>query len=151
MNGDHLVCHRAERIVVRYENDCHAQVSVEAFDYLEHLFAVFVIERTCRLVAEQDPRLFGYCSRDRHSLLLAARKSRRESLESIVHLHFFEDFRRIEGIFLHFDAEIHVFDYIEVRDQVVELEREADLSCAVFRQLRLFVSRYVVSVYNDFS
>ena len=96
-----LVCHAFDAAVVhgddpvaKVENsivmgdDDHGPVRLHghALHQVEHGAAGPRVERRCRLVAHQQPRLVDEGPGDRHPLLLAARQRRRQGVGPVAHL-----------------------------------------------------------------
>ena len=82
-HADDPIGHSGDRSVVGDDRRRRVQLPVDALQDLEHQLAGLVVERTGRLVAEQDVRPFRDGARDRDALLLAARQLRREMIQTI--------------------------------------------------------------------
>src|SRR5690606_18085435 len=104
---------------------------------LEHADAGRTVERAGRLVAEQHGRTLRDRPRDRDSLLLAARQLRREVVEPPLETDECERLLRGDRVLRNLGHERNVLAGGETRDQIVELEYEADVAAPVRRQLAL--------------
>ena len=74
---------------------------------------------------------------DRHALLLAAGKLRRKVVEPLGQPDQRQGLARIERLVGDLVHQCDVFEHGEARDQIVELEHEADMLAPVARQLGL--------------
>ena len=129
--------HAGDRGVVGDDDGRRAELAVDAFERLEDDDAGRDVERAGRLVAEQHVRPLGDGAGDRHALLLAARELRGKVVEPMVEADHPEGLLRRHRVLDDLGDERHVLARRQARDQVVELEHEADVRAAIFGQLRV--------------
>ncbi len=110
---------------------------VDPGDDLEHDLAGRIVERAGRLVAEQHVGTLGDRAGDRDALLLAAGELRREVVEALRQADAIERLLRRHRRHRDVGDERDVLAHGEARDQVVELEDEADVLAPVARQFGL--------------
>ena len=103
-----------------------ADLAVHLLDRLEHGDAGLHVERARRLVAKQHLRPLRDRPRDGHALLLAAGHLRREMVAAIAQLHEGERFLRVHRVARDVGDQRDVLLRGEARDEIVELEDEAD-------------------------
>ncbi len=140
----HAVRDRRERLVVRHEHHRGALFAVDLAQGCEHELARPEVEVARRLVAEDELRVLGERSGDRDALLLAAGELRGEVELRSASPTFARRSRDRGGRLAvargEVDGEAHVLPGSQSRDQVEELEDEADLLPAEQRELlRLMV------------
>ena len=126
--------HGGDREIVRDDDD-RVALAVEVHEELEHLVARLLVERARGLVGEQQRRLVGERTRDRHALALPARKRRRKDLRLLGDADALEQLVRPLPPLLAGDAgvehrQLHVADDGRLGQKVVLLEDEADLVVA---------------------
>ena len=120
--------------VVRDDGDARAEVAVHAVEHLEDEAPRRRVERAGRLVAEQDLRLLHDRARDGDPLLLAARHLRRVVVAPLRRARPARAPRPDDiGVRREVGDERDVLARREARDEVVELEDEADVLAPVLR------------------
>ena len=134
------VCDRRERLVVRDQHHRGARLLVDLAKHLEHELAGAEVEVAGRLVAENQLGCLGQCSRDRDTLLLAARQLRGEVVRPLGESDLGEKLCRVEvgavTVTLgELEGEADVLLGGQRGDQVEELEDEADVLAAEEREL----------------
>ena len=102
----------------------------------KHLHAGFGIQRTGRLVAQKQSRVFAQRTGDGHALLLAAGELGGEVVHAAAQTDLLHDGLRVERIFADLTRQLYVFKRGQVGHQVIKLKDEADVRPAVIRQLR---------------
>src|SRR5579885_1317142 len=136
------------RIVRDHENGVSRLVQFA--ENFEHDGFVRFIEISGRLVRQHQLRLIDQSTRDRDSLLLAARKLRGQMREPAAKANapqggsgfvFVRDRMKILG-------QHHVFERIEIRDEVKLLEDEADFFRAIAHQIAFAEPREVNAIDN---
>ena len=100
-------------------------------DRLEHEDAGLAVERAGRLVAQQDRGSLGDGARNGDALLLAAGELRREVMQPVVEPDQLQRHRGVHGLRRDLGDEGDVLQRGQARDQVVELEDEADVLAPV--------------------
>ena len=70
--ANHFMSHRCKRGIMRDDHHGHALRLANILQQLQHFLAGLVIERTGRLIAQQQLRLFGNRAGDGYTLLFAA-------------------------------------------------------------------------------
>ena len=137
-------------LVVRDHNAGYAHL-LERVDQFElGLLAQFFIERTQRLVEQQDFRALGQAARQRHALLLAAGELVRFAFGEFAHLHQSQHFfhARIDfalGHFVLLEAERDVLLHRHMRKQRIALKHHID-GAVIRRQ-----AGDVLAIENDFA
>ena len=140
----HPVGHPRDGRVVRDDHRGRAELCVDARDHLQDDLPGLVVEGPGRLVAEQDIGALGDRARHRDALLLAARQLGREVVEPVREPDQRERVRRVHRIGRDVGHQRDVLARGEARDQIVELEHEADVLAPEARQLRLVRAAEVV-------
>ena len=108
-----------------------AQLPVDLRQRFQHADAGLAVERAGRLVAQQDVGALGDGARDGHALLLATRHLRGEVIHALAEP---DQIQRVFGghrIARDLRHEVDVLARGERRDEVVELEDEADVVAPV--------------------
>ena len=141
-------------VVVRDDEDGGAELPIELEEELVDLAPGLGVEVPGRLVGQQEPGPKQQGARQRHPLLLAARKLARPVREPVGQADARQHRRRPLGAEpprLPQDEPRHhgVLERGELRQQVVELEDEADLPVAELRQPRGVHRRHVDAVEGD--
>ena len=77
------VGHGCQGCVVGDDDDGAARLAAGALQQGQHLFAGLVVQRTGRLIAEQELRIFGEGARNGDALLFAAGKLGREVVQPL--------------------------------------------------------------------
>src|SRR5690606_36671412 len=121
-------------VVSDHRGGC-AKLAVDAFNHLENLHACFVIERTRRLIAQQDIGAFGNRSGDGDPLLFTARKLRRKMVRPLTETHKRQRFTRVHPVLCYCSYQGDAFSCAQARYQVVELKDETYVSPPVTREL----------------
>ena len=123
--------------VVRDHQDGVARVVQFAKDLKDDLFVRF-IEIAGGFVGQDDLRLIDQSARNGHALLLAAGELGREMCHSFAHAHAAQGFLRL--LFIRHAVEIlrehHVFECVQIRNEMKLLEDEADFFGAITDQSR---------------
>ena len=143
-------------LVVGDDHDGRAFALANCFERLQHNRARLGIEVAGRLVGEQQRRIVGERPRNGDALLLSAGKLGRAVLHAVAQAEQVEQFFRAPLRVAHgFACELHrqqdVFQRRQRRDQVEELEDEADLLVANFGELVFAHARDVDAVDLDFA
>ena len=117
-------------------DDRHARLVAQALDIGQDLSLARLVERSERLVHEQEPRLREQRPADRHALLLAARQAARPAFEQVADAEEVDD--RVEPGRRHALAaagepapELQVVLDREMREQPPFLEHVADLTAVL--------------------
>src|SRR5262245_21620856 len=95
---------------------------------LDYTYACFGIERPCGFVAQEDLGAFCDGASDCDALLLAAGELCREVLHALAEPHQSEGFLRCHRVLGNLRDQRHVFARGKTRDQIIELEDEADMT-----------------------
>ena len=90
--------HRRKRGIMRDDHYGHALCLANILQQLQHFLAGLVIERTGRLIAQQQLRLFGNRAGDGYTLLFAAGQLCREIPHALPQSDLVQGFRRVEMI-----------------------------------------------------
>ena len=143
-----MVCHVPYSLVVSDHDNGVAVLLVDLLDELEDLLRGRVIERTCRLVTEQNIRIFDYGSADGNSLLLTALKLIRELIAVLEKSEYLQKLVNIERLIGEVCARLDILLYIQVRDKIVHLENVAEVLAPVIGE-RLFAEVFEpVAIYD---
>src|SRR5512143_689943 len=142
---------RADAGVVRDHRDGRSEVLVDARDRLQDDDAGREVERPGRLVAEEEGGPLCDRTGDGDALLLAARELRREVVDPGGETDQRERVGGRQGIFGDLGRELDVLARGQARNQVVELEDEADLVAAVRRELPLVGGREALAAVESFA
>ncbi len=131
---------RRERLVVRDEDDRRARLVVHLAQHLEHELAGAEVQVAGRLVAEDQLGRLGERACHGDALLLAAGELRREVAGPLGEADLGEELRGVEiravAVALgEFEGEADVLLGGQRRDQVEELEDEADVLAPEQREL----------------
>src|ERR687898_1119099 len=141
--------HRGDRGVVGDERRAGAQVAVHTLDRFEYDDTRGDVERAGRLVTEQDLRPLRNGACDRHALLLAARELCGKVVQALVES---DERERVFGAERPLDDlgdEGNVLASREARNEIVELEHEADVMPPVLRERTLFSRREIAVAVHD--
>jgi hypothetical protein len=133
----HPVGHSGDRRIMRDDHGRGAELLIDARDGGQHDLAGIIIECSGRLVAQQNIRRFDDGSGDGDALLFAAGKLRRKMIEPLGQPDQGQRRARVERLIGDFVHQRDVFEYREARNQIVELEHEADMLAPVARQFRV--------------
>ena len=95
--ADHPTGASGKRQVVRHEHDARSRFAVELLDQLDDATARAGVQIASGFVGEQDSRVVGEGSRDRHALLLTAGQLGREMVHAIPQSHAREQLDRARG------------------------------------------------------
>ena len=131
---DDPVSHGCDGLVMRDDDDCRSGIEARILQQLEHLFARFVIQCPCRLVAKQQLGLLRQGAGNSDALLFASRELRREVVHALAQAYFPHDFGSIAGMRRYLRGKLHVLLRRQVRHQIIELEDETDIPSSVGRQ-----------------
>ena len=69
---DDMIRHLPDRLIVRHHDHGIVILLIHLFDQLQYFLGSRIIQRTGRLITEQDIRILDDCAADRNALLLAA-------------------------------------------------------------------------------
>jgi hypothetical protein len=143
-HDEHAVGHVGDDHVVRDQDGGGAGFPVDAFDRLEHEHAGRAVERAGRLVAQEQVRPLGDRARNRDALLLTARQLRREVVQALAEPYQPQRLLGRHRIGGELGDQRRVLERGEARDEVVELEYEADVLAPVARQAGVVEPRQLV-------
>ena len=128
------ICHRRDCLIMRYQYYSHFLFSACILKKPQHRFACRVIERACRFIAQEQLWILCKCTRDRDSLLLSARKLRREIVHTVPKSNLFKNFLRIKRLTTYLHRKFHVFLSRKIRHEIIELEYKSYIFTPIFRQ-----------------
>ena len=149
VHADHAVGDGRDGGVVGDDDHRRAALAAHVLEDAEDLLAGAVVEGSRGLVAQQDLRVLRDGAGDGHALLLAAGELRREVVHAVAQAHGGEYLDGVRGVVHDLGRELDVLLGREVRDQVIELENEADVGAAVVGELVRVVLGDVVAVDDD--
>ena len=119
----------------------HAGMPAGILQQAEHGFTGLVVERTGRLVTQQELGVLCQCSCDGNTLLLTAGELRREILHALSQTHLPQHRFRIERIPADLCGKLDIFFGSQVAHQIVELEHESHVIPTVGSQLLFIIGR----------
>ena len=128
-----------------------SKLAVHPLDGLEHENTRLAVERPGRLIAQQDLGLFRDGPGDSDALLLAARELRREVIHTLVEANDRQRFFGRHRPFGDLRHQRHVLTRREARNEIVELEYEADVLAAKHGQLAFARIRQVMIIEREFA
>ena len=117
------------------DDDGAARLAAGALQQGQHLLAGLVVQRTGRLIAEQELRIFGEGARNGDALLFAARKLGREVVQPLAEADAFQRGFGVQRVAADLAGQLYVFQRRQVLHEVVELEDESDVIPPVLGQL----------------
>ena len=116
---------------------------------LQNLFSGVIVKRSRRLIAEQEFRILGDRTRDRHPLLFSSGKLRRKVIFAVRQSHFCEHLPGIERISAHLRRKFHILYRCEIRHQIVELEYKPDIGTPVSDELLFVILCNISAIHLD--
>ncbi len=149
MHADHTIGDRRDGGIMRHDHHRRTILTTHILQNPQHLLPRVVIQRARRLIAQQDLRILGHRTRDRHTLLLATRQLRRKIIHTVSEPHVRQRLHRIHGIGHDLRGQFHVLPGRQIGDQIVELEHETDVRTPIGRQLLGRIVRDVPPVDDD--
>ena len=133
----HTVPHLPDDRVMRDDRGRRAELTVDPPDRAEDDGTCRHVQRTGRLVAEQDVRTLGDRARDCHPLLFATGQLRREVIQPVGHANQVERVLGSKGMRCEVGDEGDVLARRQRWDEVVELEHEPHVVTPVSREARI--------------
>ena len=135
LDREDAVGHRRDLRAVGHEHQAAAGLARDAVEERHHLLAGRVVEVAGGLVGEEEPRVLHEGAGDRDALLLAARQAVGEGPLAALEGHFGEERAGPRGGVLRrapaeLGRQLHVLEDGEGRDEVEELEDEAEVVAA---------------------
>ena len=149
VDADDPVCHGGQRTVVGDDDDRAALPAAGGLQQRQHLLAGLVVQRAGGFIAEQDLRVFGQRAGNRNTLLLTARKLRREVVLSVRQSHLVQHGVGVQRVAADLSGQLDIFPRGQVLHQIVELKDKAHIIPAVGRQPLFIKAADLFAVQQD--
>ena len=136
-NVKHTVRHFAERGVVGYYDYRFPGAAAGVLEKLQDRFSGVVVERSRRLVAKNELRIFCKRTRYGNALLLSAGKLSGKVVFSVRQPYGIERFGGIERLLADLRRKLDVLESCQILHEIVKLEHESYVIAAVVGKLPL--------------
>jgi hypothetical protein len=137
--------HQCFFLVVRDQQRGGVEALLNGADLVAQVAAHAGVQRRQRLVEQQRARVDGQCARQRHALLLPARKLCNRALRVVAQPHDVEQVLRALAALCRVDlaqleAVGHVVEHAQVREQCIALEHHAEVALVHRRARHVFAA-----------